>query len=262
MTAENPLGVSQSSEENNRRNRRLLKDLRDGHFTAMRVDPHWIMGKFGGNPEDSHVIPHIAKEALIELAAKYGQKAVIWGGKEADDQGPFMRFEWIETHEDKEPVSPSSYATLQTRDVVITGEGAIDRDDFFSATPFPRSGVDKRTTDKEGKPKPVTPRKFVIPFEFEPPHEFGAARYDVEKQGKFTKRGIAKEAYPDVSFVSDDLPLDDPEVKELVEEVQQKGRALMAEGKMPKWYWQTRMSLGVSVDNLRKLLEEKKSKSG
>jgi hypothetical protein len=233
ITANNPLGNPASAQENNTRNRELLKDLRHLNYQGHAINPQWLMGKFG-NIEDSYFVPHIDRTTLISLAARFGQKSVIWGQKKDD----LVQFEYIESSGNAEPLSPDSYTTTQTRNVVISGKEASEREDMFSAAPFPASGIDKRTG------QPVTPRKFVIPF-FDP--EYEKTRYSQDKRG-------LESAMPDLSFIYTDLP-DTPEVKELVEEIQRKETELYTEGKMPHWYWRARGSLEVSLQKLREILK-------
>lgn len=241
MTAQNPLGAQSSPEENNNRNRELLMTLRRANFRGWPVNPQWIMGKFG-NIEDSYFIPHIDRTTLVGLGARFGQQSVIWGQKQHDDkEGDFVRFEYIGTEAKEMPVDPSSYHTVQTRDVVLSGPEASQRDDNFSAKPFPRSGVDKRSG------QPATGRKFVIPF-FD--DRYGKAKYG---DGKRRVDGTTEDIIPDLSFLSSQLP-DTERVRELVEEIRLKEEALYTEGKVPHWYWNARGSLEVSLAALRELV--------
>jgi hypothetical protein len=229
MTPVNPLGVELNAQENNARLKAFTTILRRYNFKGYPINPQWLLGKFGGNIEKSYFIPHVDRETLIELAAKFSQKSVIWGQKLGDK----INFEYIETPESQEPISISSYKTIQERDVVLTGAEAQDRDDFFSATPYPKSGVNKKTSKK------VEPRKFVIPF-FDDRYEKSEKMESVE-------------IVPQLSFNLENLPKT-PEIQNLVEEIQKKESDLYSQGKTAKFYWETRGSLEISLNNLRNIM--------
>lgn len=235
LTAQNPLSIKLSAEENNKRNKDLLNQLRHANYRGWPIKPQWIVGKFG-NLEDSFFIPHIDRETAIKLAAQYGQQSVIWGRKILDEE-PFVRFEYLRTLTDQEPVDPASYQSTQTRDVVIASQKAQSHSDNFSAKPFPKSEIDKRT----GEPVPI--RKFVIPF-FD--DRYAQAKY------KTGKREIETEDI--VSFVASELP-DTPQVKAIVEEIKREEANLALENRLPKWYWELRGSLGISLQKLREAVK-------
>jgi hypothetical protein len=242
MTAQNPLGVEAPAQQNNAANRELLKELRRANFRGYPVNPRWIMGKFG-NIEDSYFIPHIDRNTLITLGARFGQRSVIWGQKMQDEDGTYIRFEYIDTPAETLPLDPSTYQTSQTRDVVLAGKEAAERSDLFSAKPFPRSGIDKRTG------RPATVRKFVIPF-FDPTYE--KAKFAPDKASVMKPVEDSVSAEP--SFLSSELP-DTPEVRRLVEEIRNREGSLYAQGKVQRWYWESRGLLEVSLQKLREVLK-------
>ena len=118
LTAENP-GATPASPDANRENMAALKrDLR-----GMNYGFHQIQGKFGSD-EDSVLVPNMTRADAVALGIKYGQEAVIWGEKLADDNSdPFFRFSYMEGDD-----------TVQNRDVSLSGQEVQRRDDYFSQT--------------------------------------------------------------------------------------------------------------------------------
>ena len=233
LTAQNPLGVEGTPQENNFRNRELVTRLRRMNFRGWPVDPKEIMGKFG-NTEDSFFVPHISREDLVALGANFGQRSVIWGTKQTGEEGSFVRFEYIDTPADKEPVDPTSYRTSQIRDVILSGSEVSSRDDNFSAKPYPRSPI---------KQAGANIRKLAVPF-FDD-------KYDKAKKDA-GGRGI-KGVTEDFSFVASDLPVN-PEVIRLVEEINRQGKAIYTEGKVGRWYWESRGLLETYLQKLREII--------
>lgn len=184
LTAWNPMGKITDSQTNNKNNKKLQDMLRQGHFNSMRIEIP-IYGKFG-NVEKGFLIPHISKEFATEIAARFCQKAFIFGTKK-ETTDSYIEFEWIETDkEDCNEITTNSYKTTQKRSVVLAGEDAQSREDFYSAIPYPL------------KDKNIKPRKFWIPF-FDDAFEF--AQYS---HGKRT-------------VTTDNIPLDKPEALKKVE---------------------------------------------
>jgi hypothetical protein len=242
VTAWNPMGVKADAKENNKANTQLKKFLRDAHYYAFPVT-HKIMGMYG-NVEKSFLVPHIDRKTTIVLASHFKQKAVIWGSKKKDQDQTFIDFEWIETSgNDSDKVSPETYSTTQRRKVVVSGNDAQSRADYFSASPFPKGNVDKA-------------RKFVIPF-FD--DAYTTAQY---AQGKRTidtpaiqlpqpedEPATGTESYDpsiivdvDVSFISSELP-DRDEIRNLVEEIREYAKVSQDETKTGKHRWIARAHL-------------------
>ena len=127
LTAENPGGKPADRKSNAQNMKALERDLR-----GMNYGFHKIQGKFGSD-EDSLLVPNMSREDVAALGIKYGQEAVIWGEKLADDiNDPFFRFSYMEGDD-----------TVQNRDVSLSGAEVQSRDDYFSQ---------------------VKGRKFFIPF--------------------------------------------------------------------------------------------------
>ena len=127
LTAQNPGGEPASAEENNKMNAQLLADLIAANYGVIP-----IKGSYGG-PEDSFLVPNMTRQDVADLGIKYGQEAVIWGRKVAEETGePYFTFEYIEGED-----------TIQTRDVSLGGPEIQAKKDYYS--------------QKKG-------RKFYIPF--------------------------------------------------------------------------------------------------
>ena len=153
LTAENPGGKPASPQENKQLMRDLKKSLSD-----MKIGYTDIGGSFGG-PEKSVFIMNISRDDTTRLGLKFDQEAVIWGGKQRDQEDqPFFRFEYIEGNN-----------TIQTRDVSLGGQEIEKRDDFYS---------------EKGK------RKFVIPF-FDDEYE-SARQSDGGRRISFEEQELAE----------------------------------------------------------------------
>jgi hypothetical protein len=129
ITAENPGVQKLSPEENKRRNNELKKDVRALGLGYSQPD----FGMYD-NREKPIIIKNISKEDLINLTSKYGQESSIFGSKQIDDQGTYVKWEWIQDGRvvDNETVYYS-----------LTGDEVDSRDNYF--------------TQHKG-------RKFAIPF--------------------------------------------------------------------------------------------------
>lgn len=145
MTAENPGGLSNTSEENEELNNKLAKDLK-----MMNLGYRKIRGSFG-NKEKSFLIPNIRRDEIVELGKKYGQVSVIWGNK---TKNGFL-FDYIEDG-----------TTKQQRDVILFGKDIQSREDFYSQEP-------RGPGSKAGK--------FVIPF-FDDEYEILEEDYKLDEQ--------------------------------------------------------------------------------
>ena len=131
MTAANPNAEPLSSKENIELNKDLARWLRRRGLGFIR-----IRGRFGA-PEKSFIVNNITQDEAIAAGKEFEQEAVIWGEKTFDEEGlpTGFRFYYIEGDE-----------TVQTRDVVLSGEGVEDREDFYS------------------QERQSAGRKFLIPF--------------------------------------------------------------------------------------------------
>mgnify|MGYP003636470035 FL=1 len=116
LTGENPGGQRADRKANRESMKALERDLR-----GMNYGFHKIQGKFGSD-ENSMLVPNMTRDDAVALGIKYGQEAVIWGEKLADDNNdPFFRFSYIEGDD-----------TVQNRDVSLSGTEVQTRDDYFS----------------------------------------------------------------------------------------------------------------------------------
>lgn len=252
LTGWNPMGQRVSAQENNNRNKRLVSRLRESHFRSFKVES-LIYGQYG-NLEQGYLIPHITKELTIKLTSEFCQKAAIFGTRKGRGEDSYMEFEWLETSaEECDAATPESYSTTQTRRVVLAGEEAQSRTDYYSAAPYPKS-----LTDKRQKHAPVKPRKFFIPF-FD--DTYANAQYADGKRrvatnpiagtlGQEEPQQFKKaESYePDmdidenISFVSSELPGTD-KVKYLVEEIKKCERGIYDSSKTEQYQWICRGNL-------------------
>lgn len=258
MTGWNPLGQSVSPQENNSLNRNLIDKLRAAHYKGFKVESP-VYGQFG-NLEKGYLIPHISKEFLVELASDFCQKAVIFGTRKEKEGEGYVEFEWIETSaEDCKSATPESYATTQTRNIVLAGETAQKRTDFYSASPYPVDIENK-------KPKPgVTPRKFWIPF-FD--DDYATASYQAGKRNVSTQSSKsldfgdedgqlrkaesyepAIDVHEDVSFIFSKLPSTE-KVKQIVEEIRICERGIYDSLKTENYKWICRGNLNRLVKEL------------
>ena len=150
MTPENPKGKELSKKENDA----LLRQFED-KLKSMPIPIGYrrIRGKFE-NEERSFIIPNIARDEILQFGRDFEQEAVIWGSM----QDGKMIYEYIlcDTGE-----------TIQRRDVVLTGDKADFRSDYYSQEPggsrmytmaYPKGGP------SAGPPVQRLSRKFVIPF--------------------------------------------------------------------------------------------------
>jgi len=77
ITAWNPASAALAAEDNARRNRDLLKQLKgDGYVVfagaGVPADPGW-------NAEESYLALGVSRDAAIQLGRAFGQNAVVWG---------------------------------------------------------------------------------------------------------------------------------------------------------------------------------------
>lgn len=126
MTAENPMAVKASPEENTKFNSELESSLR-----ASNLGYRKIRGSFGSQ-ENSYLIPNISKDEILALGKAFKQESVIWGERQDDK----FVFEYIEC---------ATGQTTNTRDVVLFDSDVQSREDYYSQS--------KKGTEK-----------FVIPF--------------------------------------------------------------------------------------------------
>jgi hypothetical protein len=187
-------------------------------------------------------------------------KAVIFGTRKEKEGEGYVEFEWIETSaEDCKSATPDSYKTTQIRNIVLAGEEAQKRDDFYSASPYP---VDI----KNKKPKPgVNPRKFWIPF-FDDDYSSSAfyekGKKTISKQptknldfgdedGQLRKAESYDpiiDVHEDVSFIFDKLP-NTAKIKEIVEEIKICERGIYDSLKTENYKW-------ICRGNLNRLIKE------
>lgn len=269
LTGWNPMGQNADSRQNNAANKKLKDSIKSAHFYSFPVSQP-IVGKYG-SIENSFLIPHIDRNTTIALASRFKQEAVIFGTKQKDKHNQdYIDFEWVQTSlspdeaEGMDSVPPETYKTLDRRKVVVTGQSAQSREDFYSATPFPQGGKDGK--DKKGRK--VNQRKFWIPF-FDEDHadaeySFGkrsinfpsAQSVQMPSPSALAPTGTTDESTDpgievdrDVSFVLAELP-DTPKVRQLVSEIKKHNESLNREGTSEKSKWVHRAQMRDAVREL------------
>jgi hypothetical protein len=153
LTANNPNYRQLPQAENDERNRRLMDQLRASNYGPVKIKGKFT-GAATGKEEDSFLVPHISREAILSLGQHFGQGDVIWGQKKADEEGnPYFDFEWINCE---------TGLTTQHRYVAMSGGGVPARADAYSK---------------------AKARKFVIPFWDDPYKDYfpGSKRGTVEQ---------------------------------------------------------------------------------
>lgn len=72
LTGENPMGKALTVEENTALNKKLLKRLiEDGY------EPIPVQGKYGGNLENSFIVPNMSDDMAIQYAKEFNQESVL-----------------------------------------------------------------------------------------------------------------------------------------------------------------------------------------
>ena len=135
LTAENPRGESADETSNSQRMTDLKKEL-----DVAKLDYVELAGKYGGE-ETSYFVLNIIKQDLIDLGKKYGQAAVIGGeklvrGYREDQPSSYFRITYYQTEPDGSedpPFGPQEYYAVDDREVVVAGQIAQQRQDYFSA---------------------------------------------------------------------------------------------------------------------------------
>lgn len=145
ITAENPMGIEISKEENNKRNKKFEKEINIMNFGYIQ-----IKGKYG-TLENPFFISNIIKEELIKFGKEHEQKEVIYGEKyQTEKNTNNFKFYLIDIKTEK---------TVSERKIIISsGDEIKNRKDFYS--------------EYKG-------RKFIIPF-FD--KDFGSIKDIVNKE--------------------------------------------------------------------------------
>lgn len=91
LSAENPGPRRLSSEENNKRTEMLKKRLRTMGLGFVQPD----FGMYG-DKENSLIVQNIYKKDLIKLSNAFGQESCIFGSKQKDSEGVYVKWEYIE----------------------------------------------------------------------------------------------------------------------------------------------------------------------
>lgn len=134
LTAANPNAKKFSNKKNNSRMQDLATDLRNSGYGPILVD-----GKYG-HEEPSFVVPHLSRQASIDLGKKFNQHSVIFGEKFVKSDGkPSMKFELI---------ACADQNVISTRCISLSNDYQNNSDNYSK----------------------VKGRKFVIPF-FDDEHE-------------------------------------------------------------------------------------------
>lgn len=156
LTGENPGGEPAPREVNKENNAALEKRLRAGNYGFRK-----IKGKFG-SPEKSFMVMNIPRSEATALGQDLGQESIIWGRREEDEEGAYFNFEYIEGE-----------ATIQTRQVSMSGRDVQDRDDFYSQ---------------------VKGRKFLIPF-FDDEYEGASMKVKADLNELTEKQRVVYDQY-------------------------------------------------------------------
>lgn len=133
ITAQNPRGIRHSSSKNYDLNRQLWLDLKARKYDLTEID-----GEYADTKEKSFVVLDVPRPVILELQAKYRQKAVVWG---------FLRSEGF-----KHPVIHWQYIkngrSIANKITAIAGHVFENRNDFLYAVklrmvPLPHFNVEK-----------------------------------------------------------------------------------------------------------------------
>ncbi len=128
VTAENPQNQPLSNEENNKRMKSLISDVKSLNKGFIKINGNY------NRPENSLAIINIDYDSLKKLSDKYNQESFIFGEKtKTDNDKTTMSFSMINFDD----------SIISNRDVVVSNKDVQNFDDFFSA---------------------LKGRKFVIPF--------------------------------------------------------------------------------------------------
>jgi len=204
LTAANPQGERTPARENVRLNKDLAAWLRARGLGFIR-----IRGKFGG-PEKSFIVNNITKDETIAAGLEFDQEAVIWGEKTFDSEGDPTGFKFYYIEGD---------VVQQERDMVLSGEGIENREDFYS------------------QERQSAARKFVIPF-FDEDYEIVPA----------------EEAQHNFVFLP---PLNGEQIKthqHTIDEINERTRKSLDESRTPKSRWHHRQLLRLKLKELEKRL--------
>jgi len=135
LTAENPRGEEADEFSNSQRMADLKKKL-----DMAKLDYVELAGKYGGE-ETSYFVLNMKKQDLIDLGKKFGQAAVIGGEKlirsyREDQPSSYFRITYYQTEPDGSedpPFGSQEYYAVDDREVVVAGQIAQQRQDYFSA---------------------------------------------------------------------------------------------------------------------------------
>jgi hypothetical protein len=263
LTANNPNYRQLPQAENDERNRSLMHQLRASNYGPIKIKGKFT-GATTGREEDSFLVPHISREAILSLGQHFGQGDVIWGQKKADEEGnPYFDFEWINCE---------TGFTTQHRYVAMSGGGIPARADAYSK---------------------ARARKFVIPFWDDPYKDYlpGGKRGTVEQpshiaalrpsardrsadQWKSSLQTLlqaarAESIEPNVTLevvrvehgggdvlLSEKLP-HTTDVTTLVEEIRAEEEFLYDPNVTGKRHWIARGTVGMAIENIQTLLHSK-----
>lgn len=128
LTAANPNAKKISNKKNDARMQNMATVLRNNNFGPILVDGQY------GHSEPSFIVPHLSRQAAIDLGKDFDQESVIYGEKFVKPDGKSsMKFELI---------SCSDQKVISTRCLSLSNDVQGQTDNFSQ----------------------VKGRKFVIPF--------------------------------------------------------------------------------------------------
>lgn len=127
LTAENPMSIESSKEENERFNKQLKNDLRVGHYPYLPVK-----GRYESE-ENSFLVYNVPFKDIEHLAALYNQTSFIYGRITGEDEyGVTLEAEYW----DRSDAKKAEYKLLEKVDRYIkvdpSAETSEDGRDFFT----------------------------------------------------------------------------------------------------------------------------------
>jgi hypothetical protein len=164
ISAWNPMGEKKSPKYNEMRTKKLRRDIRKGNLGRAIS----IGGFYFGASEGSLLIPHITREYLLKLCAKYDQDTVIYGEKVQRNGESEMKFEMLERDGQ---VRMEMAGPVTGKEEPLHGEESIGYSYLRGKTPHPRGKAPRGPEERPGRePKyhgqvmPFQRKEFMIPF--------------------------------------------------------------------------------------------------
>lgn len=280
LTAQNPQGQKSDAETNNKLNKQLFRDIKNGNFIPIRIKNSTpfpfspariekIKGKFDGTEEDSFFVPHMDRRTVVALGQRYNQASVIWGEKKTDENGnPYFQFSYI---------NASTGETENQRNVTVATSDVQKRHDYYS-----QIGGGKLKKGGGGKYKIQGGRKFIIPFfgddyaDYQPGEKYGTIVHSIplDKQLKKAEsfyiplvdeviKGIMPEIIgnvPNYSYYENKISKEDEITNKLIARIIECNKCIYDKSKTGKFLWMHRGIMNEKLNELEqrtRLLKER-----